>query len=100
MDPELNHPDQKIILAKAGSLIVVNAHLWHAGTENRTRFPRRALHAYYCRRDQPQQQFQQRLLSRERQATANDTLRYLLALDDKPLKDEILQSNSVSGFLE
>ena len=100
VDPELNHPDQKIILAKAGSLIVVNAHLWHAGTENRTRFPRRALHAYYCRRDQPQQQFQQRLLSRERQATANDTLRYLLALDDKPLKDEILQSNSVSGFLE
>lgn len=100
VDPELNHPEQKMILAKAGSLIVVNAHLWHSGTENRTRRPRRALHAYYCRRDQPQQQFQKRLLSREKQMAARGFLRHLLALDDKPLEDEVRQSNSVSGFLE
>ena len=100
VDPELNHPDQKMILAKAGSLIVVNAHLWHSGTENCTKYPRRAVHAFYCRRDHPQQQFQQRLLSTGTKSGASGFLRYLLALDDKPLEDEIRQSNSVSGFLK
>ncbi|MBK95986.1 MAG: phytanoyl-CoA dioxygenase [Planctomycetaceae bacterium] len=94
-----DHPDQILVSAKAGSLIVINAHIWHSGMNNNTNKPRRALHAYYCRRDQPQQQFQQELLSLETKSEADPMLRYLLALDDVPLHAESKGINSVSGFL-
>ncbi len=99
-NPETTHPDEELISAKAGSLIVINAHLWHSGMENRTQHPRRALHAYYCRRDQPQQQFQQRMLSPATQQEASELLRYILALDEMPVDAEIRHANSLSGFLK
>ena len=99
-DPLVNHPEQKMISAKAGSLIVMNAHLWHSGIENRTGLPRRALHAYYCRRDQPQQQFQRRVLSRAVQDVVSAQMRNMLALDDAPLEVEVCGANAVSGFLD
>src|SRR5262249_55129908 len=34
--PESRHPEQKLILAKAGSVLVFNGHLWHSGTRNET----------------------------------------------------------------
>ena len=49
----------------AGDVVVMNAHMWHGGTANRTGHPRRAMHVYYTRWDQPQQQYQKRLLSAE-----------------------------------
>lgn len=99
-DPTAPHPDEITVEASAGSLIVINAHLWHSGMDNQTEQPRRALHAYYCRRDQPQQQFQQRMLSEQTQAKATPRLRHILALDDSPLPAENYGSNSVSGFLD
>ena len=71
-----------------------------AGTANRTAAPRLAMHAFYCRRDKPQQQYQKQLLRPEVQASLSDELRDLLALDD-PLNDE-LSANVVtrSGFLK
>ena len=56
------HPDEQLVLGKAGDVVVMNAHMWHGGTANRTAAPRRAMHAYYTRYDQPQQQYQKRLL--------------------------------------
>ena len=50
--------------------MVMNAHLWHGGTANRTAAPRLAMHAFYCRRDKPQQQYQKQLLRPEVQAGA------------------------------
>jgi hypothetical protein len=47
----------------------MNAHLWHGGTANRTSRPRLAMHAFYCRRDKPQQQYQKKLLRPEVQAS-------------------------------
>jgi ectoine hydroxylase-related dioxygenase (phytanoyl-CoA dioxygenase family) len=41
--PACRHPDQIIIEAPAGSVLVFNAHLWHSGTLNRTRSHRRVL---------------------------------------------------------
>ncbi|MBE7465689.1 MAG: phytanoyl-CoA dioxygenase family protein [Planctomycetes bacterium] len=35
--------------APAGSVIAYNGGLWHAGSQNRTNQPRRAIHAYYSR---------------------------------------------------
>lgn len=63
-DPQAPHPDEMLLLGEAGSVFVFNSHTWHGGTCNHTKLPRRAMHAYFCRRDQPQQTPQQELLSR------------------------------------
>jgi ectoine hydroxylase-related dioxygenase (phytanoyl-CoA dioxygenase family) len=80
--------------------VIVNAHTWHAGTPNRTDRPRTALHAFYCRRDKPQQQYQKHLLRPEVQASLSAQLRDLLALDD-PLNDQVSAEVTVrSGVLK
>ena len=94
-----DHPQQFLVTGKAGSVIVMNAHLWHGGLANRTDRPRTAIHAFYCRRDKPQQQYQKQLIDAEVQATLSESLRYLLALDD-PENDRLArQSVERSGFL-
>jgi ectoine hydroxylase-related dioxygenase (phytanoyl-CoA dioxygenase family) len=99
-DPMASHPDEVLLIGKAGSVAVMNAHIWHAGTANRTSSPRLAMHAFYCRRDKPQQQYQKQLLRPEVQAQLSGDLRYLLALDD-PLNDALSANVSVrSGFLK
>jgi ectoine hydroxylase-related dioxygenase (phytanoyl-CoA dioxygenase family) len=78
----------------------MNAHLWHGGTANQTDRPRLAMHAFYCRRDKPQQQYQKRLLRPEVQAALTPALREVLALDD-PLNDELSANVTVrSGFMK
>ena len=89
-DAHAPHPDERLVLAKAGTVVVMNAHTWHGGTANTTDKPRLALHSFYCRRDVPQQQYQKQLIDVERQATFAPELRWLLALDD-PLNDELAQ---------
>ena len=59
-DSAAPHPDEALLLGKAGTVIIFNAHTWHGGTRNRTDRPRRAMHAYFCRRDQKQQTDQRR----------------------------------------
>jgi len=44
------HPSEQLLLGKAGDVFVFNSHTWHGGTLNRTSKPRRAMHAYFCRR--------------------------------------------------
>ncbi len=61
-DPSQTHPDEVLILGKAGDVVVFNSHTWHGGTVNTTDLPRRALHGYYTRRNQPQQLDQQKYL--------------------------------------
>ena len=60
-DPRAPHPDEVLVTGRAGDVVVMNAHLWHGGTANRTHDRRLALHAFYCRSDKPQQQYQKRL---------------------------------------
>ena len=99
-DPLADHPDQVLVTGRASSVVVVNAHTWHAGTANRTPQPRTALHAFYCRRDKPQQQYQKRLLRPQVQQALSAPLRELLALDD-PLNDQLSASVTVtSGVLK
>src|SRR5438876_1068300 len=84
---------------EAGCLAVMNAHLWHGGTANRTGSPRTAVHAFFCRRDRPQQQYQKQLLRPEVQAALSPELRHLLALDDS-LNDRLSAAPTTrSGFL-
>jgi ectoine hydroxylase-related dioxygenase (phytanoyl-CoA dioxygenase family) len=98
-DPKVPHPDEKLITGRAGTVVVMNAHLWHGGSANQTDWPRLALHSFYCRRDVPQQQYQKRLLRPEVQLRLAPELRQLLALDDL-LNDELSsQFSGRSGFL-
>lgn len=99
-DPMAPHPAERLVLGTAGSIAVMNAHLWHGGTANRTAAPRLAIHAFYCRRDKPQQQYQKRLLRPETQASLDAGLRDLLALDD-PQNDVLSAAEVVrSGFMK
>lgn len=94
------HPEERLVLGHAGDVVVMNAHMWHGGTANRTSHPRRAMHVYYTRWDQPQQQYQKRLLSAQVQTGLSPEARRILALDD-PLNDELSSVGSgKSGFMK
>lgn len=99
-DPNAPQPDEKVTLGRAGDVILMNSHLWHGGTANRTESPRRSLHGFFVRGDQPQQQYQKRLLRAETQTGLSPLLRRILALDDAR-NDRLSTSNSGrSGFLK
>lgn len=94
------HPQEILLTGTAGTIAVMNAHLWHGGTANRTGAPRLAMHGFYCRRDTPQQQYQKQLLRPATQAALSPALRDLLALDD-PLNDRLSSAAVVrSGFMK
>jgi ectoine hydroxylase-related dioxygenase (phytanoyl-CoA dioxygenase family) len=94
------HPREMLLTGRAGTVVVMNAHMWHGGTANRTAAHRRAMHVYYTRWDKPQQQYQKRLLRAEVQSRLSPESRRLLALDD-PLNDELSsQFSNISGFLK
>ncbi len=89
------HPLEQLVTGTAGTVVIMNAHMWHGGTANRTARPRRAMHVYYTRWDKPQQQYQKRL-----QARLAPEARRILALDD-PLNDDLSATGSgVSGFMK
>ncbi len=99
-NPSDDHPDQTIVTGAAGTVVVMNAHLWHGGLENQSDSPRRALHAFYCRRDKPQQQYQKALLDDGLQSRLSPQLRQLLALDD-PENDRLSGNvTTTSGFMK
>ncbi|MBC7927665.1 MAG: phytanoyl-CoA dioxygenase family protein [Bryobacteraceae bacterium] len=98
-DLEAGHPEEILVTAPAGTVVIMNAHMWHGGTENRTANPRRALHGFYCRWDIAQQQYQKRLIPENVQNGFGPELRRVLALDDSH-NDEISSPMSrASGFL-
>jgi len=68
-DTEAPHPDQKLLLASAGTVAVFNSHVWHGGTTNVSKDKkRRAIHSYFTAREFDQQMDQAEYL---RQATFN-----------------------------
>jgi ectoine hydroxylase-related dioxygenase (phytanoyl-CoA dioxygenase family) len=99
-DPMASHPDEVLLIGKAGSVAVMNAHMWHGGTANRTAAHRRAMHVYYTRWDKPQQQYQKPSLRPEAQARLTPAQRLVCALDD-PLNDEVSAAGQGrSGFMK
>jgi hypothetical protein len=98
-DPLAPHPDERLVTGRAGDLLVMNAHLWHAGTANATARARLALHAFYCRSDKPQQQYQKGSLRPETLRALSPAARALLAIDD-PDNDALAATGAGrSGFL-
>ncbi len=77
-DPQDPHPHQRLLLAPAGSVVIFNSHTWHGGTFNGSGVRRRALHSYFCRRDQQQQLDQQRYLREETWRRLSPAARHIL----------------------
>ena len=99
-EPGAKAESEQLLTGKAGTVVIMNAHMWHGATDNRTDRPRRAMHVYYTRSDKPQQQYQKKLLRPETQAALGPELRKLLALDD-PVNDELNRfGGNRSGFLK
>jgi hypothetical protein len=93
-------PDEQLVTGRAGSVVVMNTHMWHAGTGNRTDRCRRALHGFYTRGDKPQQQYQKALLRAQTIAALSPVQRKILALDD-PENDRLSsETTRMSGFLK
>ena len=80
-DPAAAHPDERLLLAPAGTVVIFNSHLWHGGTLNRTAAKRRALHSYFCRRSERQQLDQQRYVRAETRARLSPAARYVLGIE-------------------
>lgn len=93
-------PEQQLVTGRAGTVVVMNTHMWHAGTGNNTDRCRRALHGFYTRSDKPQQQYQKALLREQTVAALSPLQRKVLALDD-PENDRLSsQTTRMSGFLK
>jgi ectoine hydroxylase-related dioxygenase (phytanoyl-CoA dioxygenase family) len=99
-DVHAPHPGEMVALGRAGDVVLMNSHLWHGGTANRTAVPRRSLHGFFVRGDQPQQQYQKRLLRPGTQAELSPLLRRVLALDDARNDAVSAAASGKSGFLK
>jgi len=77
-DPAQPQPDEILLTAPAGTVVIFNSHAWHGGTLNRTDRPRRALHSYFTRRDQKQQLDQKVYLRPETYQRLSPAARYVL----------------------
>ena len=77
-NPWAKHPDEILLTGKAGTAVVFNSHLWHAGTSNNTETPRYALHSYFTRRQNEQQSNQKALLSEATLSRLSPEARFIL----------------------
>lgn len=77
-DPTAPHPQEVKLLAPAGAVVIFNSHTWHGGTLNTTPKRRRAMHSYFCRRDEPQQLDQRKYLRPETDQGLSEAARVIL----------------------
>ena len=83
-NPQAAHPNEIQLVAPRGTVVIFNSHTWHGGTLNQTDVPRRAIHSYFCRRDQVQQIDQQRYIRQETWARLSPAARFILDVRDTP----------------
>jgi hypothetical protein len=81
-DPAAPHPDERLLLAPSGTVVIFNSHLWHGGTLNRSSARRRALHSYFCRRAERQQLDQRQYVRAETRSRLSAAARYVLDVDE------------------
>ncbi|MFC5651243.1 phytanoyl-CoA dioxygenase family protein [Paenibacillus solisilvae] len=75
------HPDEIVVTAPAGSVVVLNSHTWHGGTVNHTDRTRRAIHPYYVAREFEQQQNMREYIRKSTYDRISPAARYLLNVD-------------------
>lgn len=80
-DRRVDRPDQVLLTGEAGTVAIMNSHLWHGGTTNRTGARRRVLHPYYIARPYPQQEDQRSYIRRSTYERISLAARYLLDVE-------------------
>lgn len=80
-DPTAAHPGERALVAPAGSLVAFNAHLWHAGSHNKSDRPRRAIFPVYIRRSLHVQMDQRAFVLPETYARLSPAARYVLDVE-------------------
>ena len=85
------YPGEVLVEAPAGSAIICNSSMWHAGTLKKTDAPRRMLHLTYTRRDLPQQLLQLDYLTPELYNRMSPVKRYLMEIEPPKPGDGILR---------
>lgn len=53
--PWESHPEEKLLLFPVGTVVVLNARIWHGSTLNQTDKPRKIIQSFFVRRDLVQQ---------------------------------------------
>ena len=85
------YPSEVLVEAPAGSAVICNASMWHAGTLKKSDKPRRMLHLTFTRRDLPQQLTQLDYLTPELYRRMSPTQRYLMEIEPPGQGDDILR---------
>ncbi|MCB1379158.1 MAG: phytanoyl-CoA dioxygenase family protein [Alphaproteobacteria bacterium] len=91
VDLSAPYPGEVLVEAPAGSAIICNSSMWHAGTLKKTDNPRRMLHLTYTRRDLPQQLLQLDYLTKELYDRMSPEKRYLMEIEPPKSGDGILR---------
>jgi ectoine hydroxylase-related dioxygenase (phytanoyl-CoA dioxygenase family) len=81
-DATAPHPQEIKVTGKAGAICVINGHIWHGGTLNRSGASRRLLHLAIGRRDVPPQLDQREYLTPSLKNRSNPAQQYLLDIED------------------
>ena len=81
-DPLAPYPGEAKLTGTAGSVAVINGHIWHGGTRNESGAPRRVLHLAISRRDLPQQLVERAHLTPALHQRSTPGQRYLLNIED------------------
>jgi len=81
-DPYAPHPQEVRLTGKAGSVAVINGHIWHGGTKNESGASRRVLHLAIGRRDLPQQLNEREHLTEDLCNRTNPSQKFLLDIED------------------
>ena len=81
-DPAAPHPEERLVTGEAGTVVVINSHMWHGTTRNDSGEARHSLTSFFCRRDDPHMVFSS-ALSREAAARLSAEARRLFA-DPEP----------------
>lgn len=85
------YPGEVHVVAPAGSAIICNSSMWHAGTLKKGDAHRRMLHLTYTRRDLPQQLTQLDYLTPELYNRMSPVKRYLMEIEPPKDGDGILR---------
>lgn len=80
-DATAPHPDQVVLEAPAGTVVIFNSHTWHGGTLNQSDAARYGLHSYYTRRDQRQQTDQRKYIQQDTYERISPAARTILDVD-------------------
>jgi hypothetical protein len=77
------YPGEVHVVARAGSVVIINSYIWHAGTTKRNTARQRVLHLTYTRRDLPQQLVQRDYLTPRLYDRMNPAQRFLMDIEER-----------------